>query len=187
MLQAERQRSKDMGQELQVLYIKQCLLIYDVLLENLEKNRQRQLLCTSFFKAQRIHLTCSNDFCAYSQGTLEKLDIQTETNNKLLAQQDKQQVSCTELNCKRCCSVVLTCVDCISGHGQSTGTTGGPQNWTTREQLHMRATGTRLRRMPLWSVNLVSFQTINEFNALNSYRLRKSTLYQKNSMNQRPP
>ncbi|KAL9974095.1 hypothetical protein ACROYT_G011096 [Oculina patagonica] len=41
MLQAERQRLKDMGQEL--------------------------------------------------QGTLEKLDIQTETNNKLLAQQDKQQ------------------------------------------------------------------------------------------------
>ena len=126
-------------------------------------------------------------FFAYFQGTLEKLDIQTETNNKLLAQQDKQQVSCTDLNCKRCCSVVLTCVDCISGRGQSTGTTGGPQNWTTREQLHMRATGTRLRRMPLWSVNLVSFQTINEFNALNSYRLRKSTLYQKNSMNQRPP
>ena len=37
MLQAERQRSKDMGQELQVLYNKQCLFIYDVLLENLEK------------------------------------------------------------------------------------------------------------------------------------------------------
>lgn len=32
-------------------------------------------------------------FFAYFQGTLEKLDIQTETNNKLLAQQDKQQVS----------------------------------------------------------------------------------------------
>ena len=28
----------------------------------------------------------------FFQGTLEKLDIQTETNNKLLAQQDKQQV-----------------------------------------------------------------------------------------------
>lgn len=148
---------------------------------------QRQLLRTSLFKAQRIHLTCGNDFFANFQGTLEKLDIQTETNNKLLAQQDKQQVSFTNLNCKRCFSVVLTCVDCISGHGQSTGTTGGPQNWTTREQLHMRATGRRLGRMPLWSVNLVSFQTINEVNAFYSYRLRKSTLYQKNSMKQRPP
>lgn len=50
-----------------------------------------------FFSFERSG-KCINRYFTYFQGTLEKLDIQTETNNKLLAQQDKQQVSYNELN-----------------------------------------------------------------------------------------
>lgn len=84
---------------------------------------QRQPFCTWFVKKQSRK--CINYCFACFQGTLEKLDIQTETNNKLLAQQDKQQVSYTELNFNSSWSVFTNAL-LYSGHGKSAGTTGGP-------------------------------------------------------------
>lgn len=94
MLQAERQRLKDMGQELQVSYITMFTFLTNSFWR-IKKNQST--LTSSRVVCQDPKGTASMFYWMtvfyYFQGTLEKLDIQTETNNKLLAQQDKQQVS----------------------------------------------------------------------------------------------
>lgn len=93
ILQAERQRLKDMGQELQVSY----LTMFTFLTNSFWRINKKSTLASSRVVCQDTkgtpYMFYWMTFFAYFQGTLEKLDIQTETNNKLLAQQDKQQVS----------------------------------------------------------------------------------------------
>ena len=74
---------------------------------------------------------------------MEKLDIQTETNNKLLAQQDKQQVDYAVLNFN-ILGELLT-LDylsyCIVGYGEGSGTACGLEDRATRKQLDLWTTG----------------------------------------------